>query len=81
MGQEHHPAWAHNLEANPALEVQATGEHYAARARRLSDEEKALVWPRIRQAIPQMKVYEKRTDRNIRVYRLSRIDRSVGSVS
>jgi hypothetical protein len=28
----------------------------------------------VKQAIPQMNVYEKRTDRNIRVYRLSRID-------
>jgi len=27
----------------------------------------------VRRAIPQMKVYEERTDRNIRVYRLSRL--------
>ncbi len=79
MGQERHPAWSHNLEAHPELGVQATGERYAARARRLSDEEKAAVWPRIRETIPQMKVYEKRTARNIRVYRLSRNEASEGS--
>jgi deazaflavin-dependent oxidoreductase (nitroreductase family) len=81
MGQARHPAWAHNLDAHPAVDVQATGERYAARARLLSGEEKALVWPRIRQTIPQMRVYEKRTDRNIRVYRLARVDRNEGKGS
>jgi hypothetical protein len=40
----------------------------------LSDTEKDAVWGEVKQAIPQMNVYEERTDRNIRVYRLSRID-------
>jgi hypothetical protein len=42
-----------------------------ARASVLSDAEKATVWPEVQRAIPQMRVYEKRTDRNIRVYRLA----------
>ena len=41
---------------------------------RLSEAEKEAVWTEIRRAIPQMHVYEKRTDRNIRVYRLRRLD-------
>ena len=36
------------------------------------DSEKDAVWDNIREAIPQMRVYEKRTDRNIRVFRLTR---------
>ena len=74
MGQERHPGWRYNLEANPDVEVQVTGERYPARAEVLSDDEKDQVWGEIRETIPQMKVYEKRTDRNIRVFRLRRSD-------
>jgi deazaflavin-dependent oxidoreductase (nitroreductase family) len=74
MGQAKHPAWRYNLEANPDVEVQVRGERFAARARVLSDAEKQVVWDRIRRAIPQMNVYVKRTDRNIRVFRLVRVE-------
>ena len=73
MGQRKHPAWRYNIEANPEVEIQKQGERYAARAEVLSDAEKQAVWEDVRQAIPQMNVYEKRTDRNIRVFRLRRI--------
>lgn len=72
MGQERHPAWRYNLDANPEVDVQISGSRFRARARALGDDEKAAVWPEIRRAIPQLCVYEKRTDRNIRVFRLSR---------
>ena len=72
MGQEKHPAWRYNIDANPLVEVQVSGERFAARARVLSNAEKEEVWPEVRLAIPQMKVYENRTDRNIRAYRLER---------
>lgn len=72
MGQERHPAWLHNIEANPNVEIQMPGQRFQAVAEPLSDEEKARVWPSIKRTIPQMNVYEKRTDRNIRVIRLRR---------
>jgi len=72
MGQQKHPAWRYNIEANPEVEVQMRGERFAARARALTDREKEEVWDEIREAIPQMNVYVARTDRNIRVFRLSR---------
>ena len=72
MGQERHPAWKYNIEANPEVEVQVRGERYGAFAERLTDEEKDAVWPAIKQTIPQMNTYEVRTDRNIRVFRLRR---------
>lgn len=75
MGQERHPGWRYNLEADPAVEVQVRGERFAATAAVLDDAEKARVWPAIQRAIPQMSVYEKRTDRNIRVFRLRRSQR------
>jgi deazaflavin-dependent oxidoreductase (nitroreductase family) len=72
MGQERHPAWRYNLEANPEVQVQMRGERFSARAEVLSDPEKRAVWDDVRRAIPQLNVYEKRTDRNIRVFRLRR---------
>ncbi len=72
MGQAKHPDWRYNLEANPDVEVLAGGETFQARAEMLSDEEKAGYWPKIKELIPQMNVYERRTTRNIRVFRLSR---------
>lgn len=74
MGQEKHPAWRYNLEAHPEVEVQARGERFRAKAQLLSAEEKQRVWPGIRETIPQMRVYESRTDRDIRVFRLSRVE-------
>ena len=76
MGQEKHPGWSYNLEANPEVELQLRGERFPARARALSDVEKDEIWEDVRKAIPQMSVYEKRTDRNIRVFRLTRAKES-----
>jgi deazaflavin-dependent oxidoreductase (nitroreductase family) len=74
MGQQRHPAWRYNIEANPEVQVQVRGERFAARAQALGDAEKREVWGDIKRAIPQMNVYEKRTDRNIRVFRLTRAE-------
>ena len=74
MGQQRHPAWRYNLEAHPEVEVQMRGERFRARAERLDDAEKARVWDRIRDQIPQMRIYETRTDRNICVFRLRRTE-------
>ena len=74
MGQEKHPGWRYNIEADPNVEVQLSGERFPARAQVLSDAEKEVVWEDVREAIPQMRVYEARTDRNIRVFRLSRVE-------
>ena len=73
MGQQRHPGWRYNLEANPDVEVQIPGERYRARALLLDDAEKNAVWDLMRAQVPMIHVYEKRTDRNIRVFRLSRI--------
>lgn len=74
MGQQKHPGWSYNLEVNPEVEMQLQGEHFRARARVLDDVEKKGIWDEVRAAIPQMDVYESRTDRNIKVFRLSRAE-------
>ena len=38
----------------------------------LSDAEKQAVWEEVKEAVPQLEVYETRTDRNIRLYHLTR---------
>jgi deazaflavin-dependent oxidoreductase (nitroreductase family) len=73
MGQTRHPGWRYNLEADPEVEVQAPGERYRARAELLGEAEKQALWERVRTAIPQMRVYEQRTSRDIGVFRLRRI--------
>jgi deazaflavin-dependent oxidoreductase (nitroreductase family) len=71
MGQERHPAWRYNLEAADSAMIRLRGRELEVTAAVLSDEEKAAVWDRVRRAIPQMATYEQRTDRNIRVFRLT----------
>ena len=73
MGQERHPAWRYNLEAHPEIEVQAIGERYPARAELLTDTEKDAIWDLVHEILPMMRVYETRTPRNIRVFRLRRL--------
>ncbi len=71
MGQERHPAWRYNLEAHPEVEVQLPGRRVTMTAEVLTADEKNDLWPAIAETIPQMHVYVERTDRDIRVFRLS----------
>jgi deazaflavin-dependent oxidoreductase (nitroreductase family) len=72
MGQEKHPGWRYNLEAHPDVEVLVRGAKFSARAEPLDRDEKARCWPAIKRTIPQMGTYERRTDRDIVVFRLRR---------
>jgi deazaflavin-dependent oxidoreductase (nitroreductase family) len=70
FGGTNHPAWSHNLDANPECKVRLGAEQKNAVASRLTDSEKATLWHQIERTIPQMKSYKVRTSRNIKVYRL-----------
>ena len=72
MGQGRYPSWRYNIETNPEVQIQVCGDRFAARAQVLAEVEKQAVWGDILEAIPQMNVYEARTERNIPVIRLSR---------
>jgi deazaflavin-dependent oxidoreductase (nitroreductase family) len=71
MGAEHHPAWRYNLEAAGGGTIQLRGQQLDVTATVLTDDEKAAVWDQIATTIPQMHTYVQRTDRNIRVFRLT----------
>jgi deazaflavin-dependent oxidoreductase (nitroreductase family) len=71
FGGANHPAWSYNLDANPKAKIQLGSKKTDVVATRLTDSEKAILWPTIVDTIPQMKSYAKRTKRNIKVYRLT----------
>jgi deazaflavin-dependent oxidoreductase (nitroreductase family) len=71
-GQENHPAWSHNLLADPDASVLVDGEERPVRAEQLSEGQKQAVWPDVERVVPQQKVYPDLTDREFRVFRLHR---------
>ena len=71
MGDRNHPAWSYNLDANPQAKIRLGPDLKDVVAQRITDSEKAILWPKIADTIPQMHAYEKRTERNIKVYRLT----------
>ena len=64
-GNDMHPAWYLNLEKCPDAEVIVEGEHRKVLARKLSPEEKKIIWPRLVQLYPQFENYQQQTRREI----------------
>jgi deazaflavin-dependent oxidoreductase (nitroreductase family) len=64
-GNDMHPAWYLNLEKCPDAEVIVKGEHRKVLARKLSPEEKKIIWPRLVQLYPQFENYQQQTRREI----------------
>jgi F420H(2)-dependent quinone reductase len=70
-GNDVHPAWYLNLEQCPQAEVIVKGEHRKVLARKLSPEEKKVIWPRLVKLYPQFETYQQRTRREIPLMRLT----------
>ena len=73
-GNDMHPAWYLNLEHCPEAEVTVKGERRRVLARKVSAEEKKLIWPRLVELYPQFTSYQRRTSRQIPLMRLSKAD-------
>ncbi len=71
-GAPTHPAWYHNLAANPVVTVEVGSETYEATATTLEREERDLVYAKQSAAYPQFGGYEEKTDRVIPVVALVR---------
>lgn len=69
-GAPQHPAWFHNIVANPDVRVQDGTEWHDARARLLEGAERAEWWERCVAAYPPYADYQRRTDREIPVFAL-----------
>ncbi len=72
-GNDLHPQWYLNLRAHPEVEVQVGRERRRMRAQRVSDEEKARLWPRIVKMYAGYEQYQRETKRNIPVVRLREV--------
>lgn len=70
-GAPQHPAWYLNLQAEPKGEMEIGGERFAVTARRVGEDEKAALWPRLVAIYPPYETYQRRTSRSIPVVRLS----------
>ena len=70
-GMSKNPHWVSNLEANPDCEIEIGTVRTPMRARRVSDEEKARVWPKLTAMYRDFDDYQARTERNIPVIRLA----------
>jgi deazaflavin-dependent oxidoreductase (nitroreductase family) len=77
-GDDRHPAWYHNLLANPDVDVKQldSGRRERRRARVLSAGERAALWPQLKREIKQYQAYELRTTREIPIIVLESIKAS-----
>ncbi|MEX2195710.1 MAG: nitroreductase family deazaflavin-dependent oxidoreductase [Thermoleophilaceae bacterium] len=64
-GFERHPAWFHNLRANPDTRVQVGHRRPLVRARVATDAERERLWPKAVETYAGYAGYAKRTDRKI----------------
>jgi deazaflavin-dependent oxidoreductase (nitroreductase family) len=71
-GNPRHPAWYHNLRANPETEVQVGSERRRVRARVADPEERDRLWPKAVATYGGYAGYQKRTNREIPVVILER---------
>ncbi|WP_232667720.1 nitroreductase family deazaflavin-dependent oxidoreductase [Pseudonocardia sp. TRM90224] len=70
-GEDDHPAWFKNLEANPNVGVQVGTRRFDARARVASPAERESLWPQMVGIFPLYAEYAQKTDREIPIVLLS----------
>lgn len=71
-GARRHPAWFHNLRANPDTTIQVRGERIPVRARVADAQERARLWPKVVDAYGGYAGYQRRTEREIPLVILER---------
>jgi deazaflavin-dependent oxidoreductase (nitroreductase family) len=64
-GDDRHPAWFHNLVANPEVKVTVKGKTTTKTARVATPTERADLWPKVKTSYKGYAGYEKRTEREI----------------
>jgi len=73
-GAPKHPVWYFNIKANPHVELQDGPQKWDMTAREITGEEKAAWWERAVEAYPPYADYQTRTDREIPVFVLERME-------
>ena len=64
-GHPRHPAWFHNLRANPEITIQVGPRKVPVTARVASDAERDRLWPRVVSTYSGYEGYQRRTERKI----------------
>jgi deazaflavin-dependent oxidoreductase (nitroreductase family) len=72
-GAPNHPAWYHNLKANPKIDVEVGAETYTVVADEITGPERDEVWERVTTTAPGFADYQRKTDRVIPLLRLTRV--------
>ncbi len=67
LGRDAHPAWLHNLRAEPRASVQVRGRSVPVRARIATGAERERQWQRLLAIQPRFTTFQERTDREIPV--------------
>jgi deazaflavin-dependent oxidoreductase (nitroreductase family) len=70
-GMPKHPAWYHNLRADPNASIQVKGDRFDVVAREASAEEKPRLWAIVNEVWPNYETYQSRTERVISVFILT----------
>ena len=73
-GAPSHPAWYHNLVANPTVTVELPGETFEATAVTAEGAERDRIWSAQKAIMPGFAEYEAKTDRQIPVVVLERVN-------
>lgn len=73
-GAPKHPVWYHNVKANPRVELQDGTESGDYEAREVFGDEKAAWWERAVEVWPDYANYQTKTDRQIPVFVLTRVN-------
>jgi deazaflavin-dependent oxidoreductase (nitroreductase family) len=71
-GDDRHPQWFKNLQANPEATIELRGETIPVRATVATPEEKKALWPKVLTAYKGYANYQRKTERDIPVVILTR---------
>lgn len=70
-GNDMQPAWYLNLRDCPEAQVVIRDERRRMTSRKISNDEKEIIWPRLVKLYPQFEIYQQRTSREIPLLRLT----------
>lgn len=71
-GADNHPAWYHNLVANPNVTLEVGTERFPARASVVDEPERGRLYAQMAAMMPGFNAYQEKTSRTIPVVRLER---------
>ncbi|HEX4089250.1 MAG TPA: nitroreductase family deazaflavin-dependent oxidoreductase [Trebonia sp.] len=72
-GSPKHPAWYHNLTANPAITIEIGTRRFAATAEEQTGPARAELWSRLVAEFPDLARHATKTDRSIPLFVLRRV--------